>query len=72
MTRAAFLARLREGLRGLPPQTVNEVIVDYDTHFTDGVSDGRTEEDVAQALGDPSRLASRLERCGQSIPRPGQ
>ncbi len=60
MTRAAFLARLREGLRGLPPQTVNEVIVDYDTHFTDGVSDGRTEEDVAQALGDPSRLAREL------------
>ncbi len=60
MTRAAFLSRLREGLRGLPPQTINEVIVDYDTHFTDGVSDGRTEEDVAGALGDPSRLAREL------------
>ena len=30
MTRAAFLSRLREGLRGLPPQTINEIVVDYD------------------------------------------
>jgi uncharacterized membrane protein len=60
MTRAAFLARLREGLRGLPPQTINEAIVDYDMHFTDGVSDGRSEEDIARGLGDPGRLAREL------------
>ena len=36
MTRQAFLARLREGLRGLPPQTVADVISDYEAHFADG------------------------------------
>jgi uncharacterized membrane protein len=60
MTRAAFLARLREGLRGLPAQTINEAVVDYDTHFTDGISDGRSEEDIARGLGDPGRLAREL------------
>jgi len=60
MTRAAFLARLREGLRGLPPQTINEAVVDYDTHFADGVSEGRSEEDIARSLGDPGRLAREL------------
>ena len=60
MTRAAFLARLREGLRGLPQRVIDEIVVDYDTHFADGVSDGRTEDEVARALGDPTRLAREL------------
>ena len=60
MTRAAFLARLRDGLRGLPQQTVDDIVLDYDTHFTDGGADGRSEEEVSRALGDPGRLAREL------------
>lgn len=60
MTRQAFIARLREGLRGLPPQTVNEIVADYETHFVDGEAAGRSEADVAAALGDPGRLAREL------------
>ena len=57
MTRQAFMARLREGLRGLPPQTVTDIVADYEAHFTDGEAAGRTEAEVAAALGDPERLA---------------
>jgi uncharacterized membrane protein len=60
MTRQAFLARLREGLRGLPPQSVADTMADYETHFAEGVAAGRTEQEVADALGDPSRLAREL------------
>ena len=60
MTRQAFIARLRDGLRGLPPQTVAEIVADYETHFTDGEAAGRTEAEVAAALGDPGRLAREL------------
>jgi len=60
MTRQAFMARLREGLRGLPPQTVAEIVADYETHFTEGEGAGRSEEEVAAALGDPGRLAREL------------
>jgi uncharacterized membrane protein len=60
MTRQAFIARLREGLRGLPPQTVAEIVADYQTHFADGEAAGRTEAEVADALGDPGRLAREL------------
>jgi len=60
MTREAFIARLREGLRGLPPQTVADVIADYETHFADGLAAGRSEADVADALGDPGRLAREV------------
>lgn len=60
MTRQAFMARLREGLRGLPPQAVADIVADYETHFTEGAAAGRTEAEVAAALGDPSRLAREL------------
>ena len=60
MTREAFIARLREGLRGLPPHAVADILADYETHFADGLAAGRTEAEVAQALGDPARLAREL------------
>jgi uncharacterized membrane protein len=60
MTRQAFMARLREGLRGLPPQTVADVVADYEAHFTDGEAAGRSEAEVAAALGDPERLAREI------------
>ncbi|ACG78059.1 conserved hypothetical protein [Phenylobacterium zucineum HLK1] len=60
MTRQAFIARLREGLRGLPPQAVADIVADYETHFTEGEAAGRTEAEVAAALGDPDRLAREL------------
>jgi uncharacterized membrane protein len=60
MTREAFMARLREGLRGLPPQAVADIVADYDQHFTDGEAAGRSEAEVAAALGDPDRLAREV------------
>lgn len=60
MTRQAFMARLREGLRGLPAQTQADIVADYEAHFAEGQAAGRSEQDVAAALGDPSRLAREL------------
>jgi uncharacterized membrane protein len=60
MTRQAFLDRLRAGLRGLSPQAMDDIIADYDAHFAEGVAAGRTEAQVAEALGDPHRLAREL------------
>jgi len=60
MTRQAFLARLREGLRGLSPQTIEDIVSDYEAHFAEGAAAGRTEAEVAAALGDPGRLAREV------------
>jgi uncharacterized membrane protein len=68
MTRQAFMARLREGLRGLPPQAVADIMADYEAHFADGVAAGRSEADVAAALGDPDRLAREV-RAESSLTR---
>jgi uncharacterized membrane protein len=61
MTRAEFLARLKRGLVGLPTTVANDILNDYASHFDDGIRDGRTEAEVAQALGDPDRLARELK-----------
>ena len=60
MIRAEFLSRLKKGLVGLPTSTASDILNDYETHFTDGAAAGRTEAEVAAALGDPDRLAREL------------
>ncbi len=60
MNRSEFLSKLRKGLTGLPFETVNEICADYESHFTDGKDAGRSEAEVAAALGDPTRLAKEL------------
>jgi len=60
MTRQAFMAMLREGLRGLPAQKQADILADYEAHFAEGAAAGRSEEDVSAALGDPARLAREL------------
>jgi uncharacterized membrane protein len=61
MTRNDFLARLRRGLDGLSPDQIHDVMSDYETHFVDGQANGRTDEEIAAALGDPARLARELK-----------
>jgi len=60
MTREDFIARLRQGLAGLPEQTRAEIVADYEAHFADGAAAGRSEAEIAAALGDPDRLAREL------------
>lgn len=60
MNRATFMNELRAGLSGLHAGDVNDVLADYESHFADGAAHGRSEDEVAQALGDPARLAREL------------
>lgn len=60
MTRAEFITRLRRGLAGLPVTTIADIVADHEAHFADGQAAGRTEAEVAAALGDPGRLAREM------------
>ena len=60
MTKAEFLDTLRRRLSGLPPSEIDELVSDYATHFADGIAAGRSEAEIAAALGDPMRLAREL------------
>lgn len=60
MTRAEFISRLKKGLVGLSAPAAAEIVADYEAHFDAGAADGRSEAEVAAALGDPDRLAREL------------
>ncbi len=60
MNRQEFLARLRAGLRGLPTSAIDDIVADYEAHFSEGLSAGRTEAEIAGALGDPDRVIREL------------
>ncbi len=60
MNRAHFMAQLRDGLSGLHHTDISDIVADYERHFVDGAADGRSEDEVAAALGDPQRLAREL------------
>lgn len=60
MKRNEFIKRLKAGLKGMPQDTVDEIVADYEEHFAAGLAEGRSEEEVAAALGSPGRLAREL------------
>ena len=60
MTKFEFLDTLQRRLAGMPQAEIDELIADYATHFADGMAAGRSEAEIAQALGDPIRLAREL------------
>lgn len=61
MNRTMFLSELRMGLSGMPQPEIEETIADYESHFSEGLSAGRSEAAIASALGDPARLARELK-----------
>lgn len=58
MTRDAFLRKLRQELAGMASQEIDDIVGDYAAHFAD--ASGRSEAEVAAALGDPARIAREL------------
>ena len=68
MTRAEFLTRLKRGLAGLPASAIADIVSDYEAHFNEAQEAGRSETEVAAALGEPERLA-REQRAEQGVKR---
>lgn len=60
MNRERFLAELRAALDGLQAQEINDIVADYAAYFAEGGAAGRSEVDIATALGDPGRIAKEL------------
>jgi uncharacterized membrane protein len=60
MNRDAFLHILSDGLDGLPAREIDDILADYVAYFDEAHTSGRSEQEVAAALGDPRRLAREL------------
>lgn len=60
MNKVEFLRRLSKALDNLPAVEKNDILFDYEEHFNIGMEAGRTEEEIAQSLGDPYILSKQI------------
>jgi uncharacterized membrane protein len=63
MNRVQYIEELRKALRRAPEADRREILEDYEEHFKVGMAEGRSEEEIATALGNPSAIgkAYRIE-----------
>lgn len=61
MKKKTFIKHLRNELSSLPEQEVNDIITDYEEYFSEGKAHKRSEDDIAEGLGDPKKLAKQLK-----------
>lgn len=60
MRKTEFLKQMHLFLRGMPEDEISDILYDYEEHFSAGISDGRSEEEIAESLGDPKSIAKQL------------
>lgn len=60
MNKQAYLDALHKALAGLPPETVARTMADYEQRFIDGMVAGRGEQEIAEELGEPRKIAMSL------------
>lgn len=59
MNKHEFLRALEKELRGLPREESRDILYDYEEHFSLGAADGKTEAEIAEALGSPVALGRK-------------
>ncbi len=65
MNKKEYLKKLK---RFLPASERAEILSDYEDHFATGLSEGKTEQDIASELGDPKDVASEYGYEVKSVP----
>ena len=58
MKKDEFLSELKKNLRGMPDTDKQDALNDYEEHFRVGMADGRSEEEIAQSLGNPRAIGN--------------
>ncbi len=56
MNRQQYLAQMRKALGRMAEAEKSEILADYQEHFRAGLEEGRSEENIAAALGNPTIL----------------
>ena len=57
MNKTEYLTKLTNELGHMPYGDVKDIIQSIEEHFEEGISEGRSEEEIAESLGDPKELA---------------
>ncbi|WP_010651935.1 DUF1700 domain-containing protein [Oceanobacillus massiliensis] len=60
MTKDQFMANLEAALKKLPTAERKGILEDFEEHFTIGLSEGKTEEQISASLGMPQQIAKEM------------
>src|SRR5690606_38050979 len=60
MNREQYLQVLEHELRKLDAAERDDILLDFQEHFDAGLDQGKSEEDIAKALGSPKQVAKEL------------
>ena len=60
MKQTEFLKQLEKNLKNIPQSERKDILSDYQEHFEDGIASGRSESELAEALGNPKVLGKQL------------
>lgn len=61
MNKTEYLNRLSNELGHMPYGDVKDIMQSIEEHFDEGLSEGRSEEEIAAGLGDPKELANEFK-----------
>lgn len=57
MNKKEFIDILKNQLSGLPKEDIDEILYDYEEHFSVGLVRGKSEDEISKELGDPKKIA---------------
>ncbi len=60
MNKEQFLKTLEKLLEKLPVAERKDILIDFEEHFTFGIEEGKTEEEISASLGLPEKIAKEL------------
>ncbi len=61
MNKEEYLNKLTKLVKKLPREDREDIISDYEEHFRIGMENGRSEEDISKALGNPEIVAKQIK-----------
>lgn len=60
MIKRDFLQELRSHLKGISSEEREDILQDFEEHFSLGLEEGKTEEEISLALGAPKQIAKEM------------
>ena len=60
MNKETFLKEIKTQFAFLSKDELQEILSDYEEHFEAGTQEGRSEEEIAESLGDPKMLSKQF------------
>ena len=60
MTKSEFMESLSKALDAVAFLQKQEILADFEEHFSVGLSEGKTEEEISTQLGDPQQIARQF------------